>query len=365
MELNAANERLKHRYFIYLREARQLGEHSIDQVAKALDRFEDHTRRRSFRELRTEQAVSFKRRLAAMNSKRGGGRLSKATVASTLYALRDFVSWLADQRGFRNRLRRTDADYFKPSRSDEAISRAPRQILVPTLEQITAMLDAMPAGTAVDRRNRALVVLTIITGARDDATASLRLKHLDLADRQLFQDAREVRTKFRKTFPTWFFPVGEHFVAIVRAWKKELEIDHGFRPDDPLFPQTVVSFGSHGEVLEPRLGRACWANADPIRKVFKQTCATAGLPDFKPHSFRHTLAQLGSHLCTTPAEYKAWSQNLGHDGALITLTSYGALPGYVQKELIIGIGKRVRALHGPSDEGTVAGPAGQAGFTGT
>ena len=30
MKLNTTNERLKHRYFIYLREARQLGEHSID-----------------------------------------------------------------------------------------------------------------------------------------------------------------------------------------------------------------------------------------------------------------------------------------------------------------------------------------------
>ena len=54
------------------------------------------------------------------------------------------------------------------------------------------------------------------------------------------------------------------------------------------------------------------------------------LPDFKPHSFRHTLAQLGSHLCTTPAEYKAWSQNLGRAGVLVTLTRYGTLPNYTQ-----------------------------------
>ena len=57
--------------------------------------------------------------------------------------------------------------------------------------------------------------------------------------------------------------------------------------------------------------------------------------------FRHTLAQLGSHVCTTPAEYKAWSQNLGH--ALVTLTSHGTLPGYTQRELIAGIWKREKA----------------------
>lgn len=38
MKINPANERLKHRYFSYLRETKSLGGHAIDQVAKALDR---------------------------------------------------------------------------------------------------------------------------------------------------------------------------------------------------------------------------------------------------------------------------------------------------------------------------------------
>lgn len=337
MRWNATNERLKHRYFTYLREARQLGGHSVDQVAKALDRFEEHTHRRSYREFRIEQAISFKRYLAALHTQRGGERLSKATVSSTLYALRDFIMWLADQRGYRNRVSRTDADYFKPSRSDEAISRAPRPMTVPTLDQIKTMVGAMPVGSAVERRDRAIVAITILTGARDNATASVRLKHLDIADRQLFQDPREVRTKFSKAIPVWFFPVGEEFVDILVAWTTELEQVHGFGPNDPLFPKTDVSFGADGEVLAPRFIRDCWANADPIRKIFKEACVAVGLPHFKPHSFRHTLVRLGSHICKTPAEFKAWSQNLGHDGVLVTLTSYGTLPDYTQRELIRGM----------------------------
>lgn len=326
MELNAANERLKHRYVAYLRGARQLGEHSIDQILAALNRFEDYTRRKAFADFRVEQASGFKKHLASLNARAGNRRLSKATITSTLHVMRDFVIWLSEQKGFRNRLVRTDADYFRPSRRDEAIARAFRPMLVPTVEQIRAMITGMPTASPVDRRNRALVAVTIVTGARDDATASLRLKHLDLDERRLFQDAREVRTKFRKTFPTWFFPVGEDFVAVVADWKRELEQVHSFSADDPLFPQTEVAFGPSGEMLPRRLKRECWANADPIRKVFKEASKAAGLPHFRPHSFRHTLAQLGSHLCQTPAEYKAWSQNLGHDGAMVTLTSYGTLP---------------------------------------
>lgn len=341
MKINAANERLKHRYFSYLRETRSLGEHTIDQVVKALDRFETHTGRRAFREYRTEQAISFKKHLAKLNAQRGGKRLSKATVTSTLHALRAFFLWLAEQKGFR-RIQRTDADYFRPSRSDEAIARATRQTAVPTVEQIRTMLAAMPDASPVNRRDRALVALIMLTGARDNAVASVQLKHLDLDERQLFQDAREMRTKFSKTFPTWFFPVGDDYVAIVDRWKRELETTHGFGPDDPLYPKTVTSFGPSGEVLPPRFIHECWANADPVRKVFKMACAAAGLPYFNPHSLRHTLAQLGSYICTTPAEYKAWSQNLGHDAVLVTLTSYGTLPGYSQRELIKKVGERVR-----------------------
>lgn len=335
MKINPTNERVKHRYFEFMREARQLGEQSVDQSAKALDRFEEYTKRRGFREFRTEQAVAFKRKLAAENGKRSGERLSKSTIASTLNALREFFEWLSGERGYRARISFSDAAYFKPSRADEAVARARRRSPIPTLDQVRAMISAMPALTEVDRRNRALVAIIIVTGARDNAVASLKLKHLELVDSQLFQDARDVRTKFRSTFPTWFFPVGDDFVATVRDWKHYLERDLGFDREDPLFPQSTAAFGSGGAIESTRLGRTGWANADPIRAVFKQACALAGLPNFTPHSFRHTLAVLGEEKCVTPAQFKAWSQNLGHKDTLVTLTSYGTLPGHTQRRLML------------------------------
>ena len=36
-----------------------------------------------------------------------------------------------------------------------------------------------------------------------------------------------------------------------------------------------------------------WSNAGPIRTIFKNAFAAAGLPYFNPHSFRKTLALLG------------------------------------------------------------------------
>jgi len=58
----------------------------------------------------------------------------------------------------------------------------------------------MPISSDIERRDRALVAFTLLTGARDSAIASMKLKHVDLIANSINQDAREVKTKFSKTF---------------------------------------------------------------------------------------------------------------------------------------------------------------------
>src|SRR5262249_26930070 len=57
-------------------------------------------------------------------------------------------------------------------------------------------------------------------------------------------------------------------------------------------------------------------------------------------SVRNTLAALGQKLCRTPEEYKAWSQNLGHEGVLTTFFAYGEVPAERQTEIIRELGER-------------------------
>jgi len=82
------------------------------------------------------------------------------------------------------------------------------------------------------------------------------------------------------------------------------------------------------------LERGCWSTATPIREIFRDAFARAGLPYFNPHSFRNTLAQLGERRCENAEAFKSWSQNLGHEGVLTTFTSYGAVEPARQAEII-------------------------------
>jgi integrase len=331
---NANNERIKRRYFAFLKEAKRHSVSTVDAVAKAIDRFESYTKRRDFKAFHYEQAVAFKNHLADHPSPHTGEKLSKATLHATLASLKTFFQWLAEQPGYRSRLRYSEADYFNLSDKDTRVAKARREQLAPTLEQVKHVIATMAADTEIERRNRALIACAILTGARDSAMASMRLKHVDLVAGSVYQDAREVRTKFSKTFTTFFFRVGEDIQSVMADWVTYLREVKLWGNDDPLFPATHIAVGAARQFEVAGLERAHWSSAAPIRAVFRKAFVSAGLPYFNPHSFRNTLVRLGEEVCQTPEEFKAWSQNLGHEGVLTTFYSYGVVGNRRQGEII-------------------------------
>jgi site-specific recombinase XerD len=164
---NPENERIKRSYFIYLKEAKRLSEHSIDAAAAALSRFEEYTKYRDFKRFHIQQAVGFKRKLADQVSPRTGDRLASSTMFVTLNALRAFFHWLAGQPGYRSQLTYADADYFALSEKEARVVKARLERPVPTIEQILHVVRTMPCVTEIDLRNRAVIAFTLLTGARD------------------------------------------------------------------------------------------------------------------------------------------------------------------------------------------------------
>jgi integrase len=233
------------------------------------------------------------------------------------------------------------------SEKDVRVATAKREQAGPTLDQVKHVIALMPTESEIQRRDRTLIAFTILTGARDSAIASMKLKHVNLASGCVEQDAREVQTKFSKTFTTFFFPVGDEIRQIVAEWIDYLRKDKLWGNDDPLFPATHVALGAARQFEVIGLERAHWRSAARIRKIFRNSFVSAGLPYFNPHSFRNTLVRLGQAICRNPEEFKAWSQNLGHDKVLTTFLSYGQVEGSRQGEIIRGLA----APHPPSPSG--------------
>jgi type III restriction enzyme len=183
---NAANARMKREYFDYLKQAQGRDDASIDQVASAIARFEASTGHKDFKKFHRQQAAAFKSRLGKEKNARTRKALSRATVLSILKAVRAFFVWLAGQPGYKSRFTYADADYFNLSDKDVRIAKASREKAVPTLDQVHHVLGNMPAGTDIEKRNRALIAFALLTGARVPARTANVL--VEIAGRELEQE---------------------------------------------------------------------------------------------------------------------------------------------------------------------------------
>jgi integrase/recombinase XerD len=336
-QTNPKNDRAKRDYLIYLKDARQRSAATVEQVRHAIDRLEAYIGFKDFGTFNKDQALGFKRALLASKAQRSGKAISKATAHHRLQAIKEFLAWLHSRPGYRRCIDPTHIAYLNLTTKDERIAHVTSPKSYASLEQYRAALFAMPAGTDLERRDRALMALLLLTGMRDAAAVSLKLKHISIERGYVFQDPREVNTKFSKAIETFFFPVGYDVVAIVNDWVNLLTSEKLFSPNDPLFPKTLVEPGEQRSFEARGLSRKHWADASPVRAIFKAAFARIGLPYFKPHTVRDTLTQLAYRLQLSTEVLKAWSQNMGHSNVLTTLQGYGHVSAERQGEILAAL----------------------------
>jgi site-specific recombinase XerD len=331
-----------HKHMEFLKHARQFSEHTVNSAALYVAEFDRVNSHRDFRKLTPAHVIAYKKFIGEKATNAHSQPLSKISLHKRIRALREFFTWLSDQPGYRTKIRRTTVAYFTLSNHDVRIAQAQRSRPVLSLEQIRHILSCMPATTPIEMRDRAVVAFTALSAARVDAIASMRLRNVDVIEKTILQDARIVRTKFRKSFTSNFYPVGEDIEAIVVGWIQYLRRELHFGPDDPLFPSTAIVYDDTTGLLNAHgLTREPWKSAGTIRLIFKRACENAGLLYHNPHSVRATIARLGERVCKTPEEFKSWSQSLGHSDVSLTLNSYGQVPEYRQTEVFGEIRKRI------------------------
>lgn len=266
---NPNNERIKRKYLVFLKQAKGQNEATIDAVAKAIARFESYNHYKDFKSFHYEQAIGFKKYLAKQKHHKTGKLLSLSTLNGTVRLLKAFLEWLSQESGYKSRIKYSDAQYFNLSEKDTRTAKAKRQQPVATIEQIKHVLRVMPNATPIEKRDRALIAFTLLTGARDSAIASMKIKHVDFNADTVYQDAREVNTKFSKTFITCFFPVGDDVRAIVFEWVTYLKEECLMGNEDPLFPKTKMIQSEDYGFKADGLTNEHWVSAAAIRKIFK------------------------------------------------------------------------------------------------
>lgn len=336
---NPKNERVKNKYFKYLLTAKQKNIKSVDSSRKALMKFEEFSHFADFTAFNPDVAIAFKEYLLMQTSKQRGEPFSQHTLNSILKNVRDFFEWLAFESNYKKYIKQTDIAYLKPSLKEMSMVRKQGFVNFASLDEIYKVIFNMPFETDIQKRDRAIISFTLLTGVRDGTLKGFKLKHVNLEKELLHQDPKEVETKFSKEIYTFFFPVDFRIKQIFIDYYNFLTKEKGFTSNDPLFPKLESVVSNEGLPLPPVMTKEHYRSITSIRQVFKEDFIKAGVPYHSPHTFRHTLVVYGEEICKSPEEFKAWSQNLGHEHVSTTFTSYGKLEVYKQGIVM----KRIKA----------------------
>jgi len=268
--------------------------------------------------------------------------------------LRKFFEWLSQQP--KSKINPTYIGFLNLSRKDSQIATSVRKVDVPTFEEVLKVAESISGKTEVEKRDRALISFTLLTGARISAIVSLRMKSFDRRRFVVEQSPSSgVKTKFSKQIITALFPLPDAKpLAYFLEWFDYLEQKRKFSPNEPIFPATKLEQGKESMsyyssgIVEP----VFWSNANPARKVFEKRFKGANIPYYHPHTLRHLIVKEFLKTRLTEEEKKAISQNLGHEDIGTTFGSYGY--GKISTDRQVDIVRGIKFTH-PETESVLEG----------
>ena len=250
-----------------------------------------------------------------MKIPRADGGLSKSTARHRASHAFNFFDWLCNQDGYR-RLNKSLPEYFELPKATAAKALPRLEKAFPTIDEAIEMAGNMPVLSRLERRNRAIFAFAFVTGFRASALVSLRMRHVDVANKRATQDAMDVPAKNGVSYVSDWFPRTEPLQCIALSWIEEL-LSIGLKPDDALFPTASVLATPDAQLLKSNAPIEPMKTPLVVTEAFRSASFNFTL-DYPPHSARHCLASLGDLLCRTAEQRKAWSKNLRHSSVVVT-----------------------------------------------
>lgn len=339
LKSNLENEKIKNKYYEELKEKEGFSEATINAHKKAIFRYEEFSDFEDFRNFNKKKAVEYKNWLEVKKDPRTDKQISLTTVYHYIRNLKEFYQWLALQTNYKNKILLTDVGYLKLPKKQARIATASKREDFPTFEQVKKVVDSIEINSEIDRRDRALISFTLLSGMRDKAIITLPIGCFEKDRMFVNQDPKfGVQTKFSKTIRSYLFLFDEAMTEYFLDWYNYLKAEKLFGNTDPIFPRNKVenaenSMSFISNEVEPKF----WQSATSIRDVFKQRFEHAGIKYFSPHTFRHLAILTALSKCKNGHEIKAISQNFGHENVSTTLTTYGTLNQTQMSETISGM----------------------------
>jgi len=307
LKYNEKNVRIIRHFAEAMQSMGHLTDATINGALKALKAYQTFTRFNDFANISISEIQGFKQHIIQAGK-------SRSTLDHFLHDLKRFFSWLSEEKTYTHIDRRM-LDAFTLSKKDKAIIKADKPIQCASFENTQKMIRAMPSNNIRDIRNRAMLSLTFMTGARNKALVTLKFKSFDPKENILHQDPRDgVLTKNLKYIRSVLYTaVGDDIAKMFLDYYDIVTHEYNFTAYDPLFPSLEQAHDDKAGFTTGGLSRNAIQSYTTVNKILKQAFMAVDMPYYSLHRFRNTLT---NHLLSKPRteeEIKAFSLNLGHE----------------------------------------------------
>lgn len=337
------NELIKRRFFEYLGNSKGFSKETVACYEQAIWIWEDFSSKSDFAGFNKTIAGKFRDWLKNKKKAKSEKNVSLSYCYDILRYLKVFFEWLSKQSGYKSKIDQSTIDYLNLSKREVRIATQSKNVKFPSIEEVKTVIEHIEGNSEIEMRDKALISLIFLTGARISAVISLPMRSFDKEQLTIDQDPTlGVATKFSKRIVSALIPLTyKEPLTYFLEWFNYLEKIKQFKPTDPIFPATKVESGKEnlgyyntGEV-EPIF----WKSASSSRKIFEKRFEQAGVKYYHPHTLRHLLVKEIAKMPLTEEQKKAISQSLGHENVGTTFGSYGygRIEENRQLEIIRGI----------------------------
>ena len=332
---NPGNARIRYLFQRHLVDGLGWDTTTVDAILYGWTRFEIFSGHRDFAKLDGEQVIQFRDHLKDAFSEQTGKPLSRSSVLHILGDCRICFEWLSGRKGFRG-IDRDAVSYFGMPRKDRKLLRNPKERRVADIADLKQVLAQMEGSSLVDRRNRAIVSVFLLTGLRIDSVASVLLKLVDLERRCIDADATQMRLKGDRSEKVFFLPIDALAEKYFVEWVGELK-SLGFPEESALFPKTPTLQAIRNGAVPASVDFSVWKGTKQVREVFKNVFDKAGVDYAIPHNVRKSIVAHYFSFGLTPEEILALSANLAHISLDTTIKSYAKPPEERRRHLIANL----------------------------
>lgn len=359
MKTTYKNEQVKRKFYEWLKNYKRFSPKSVNRCENAICLWEDFTDYKDFKNFNETMAVEFTNWLRNKKKIRSQENVSLTYSYHILRFIRLFFDWLSKQNGYKRIGNNNAVDYLHLTNKENQEATQPKDIKCPDLQDVKKAIENIKGETEIEMRDKALLSLAVMTGARIEAIMTLPMKSFDREKQVLYQHTElGVKTKNSTNITSVLIPFFyKETLTYFMQWYDYLQKQRGFTPENPIFPATKIENGKEniGYYNTEKVGSEFVKAQTAFRKIYEKRFKNAGAKYYNPHSFRHLLVRQISKLSLTEEQKRAFSQNFGHKYTATTFGSggYGRFEADKQIEIIRNVdfeGKNVEVKYNFSKE---------------